>query len=160
MGDWIAVLKSIKRWLLGGESRHDDPMSARTRSLPEQRDRSQRKGISDAYFEAMAKVQGAIAQHDYERASKMVRKSMELIPGWVHEQVRDYGAFQIGSIPALEQGGIMLALVGDRDGLSKMHDLVCSIPELARWEEVVIEHQSERSFRASAHPTRRNIAAK
>ena len=133
----------IKRWLAQDSKKQLMRANAATSAPIVQSGQSRQQRVTDAYYEAMAQVQGAIAHHDFEQAAKMVRKSMDLIPGWVREQVRDYGPFQIGSIPALQQGGTALALVGDSEGLTKMHSLVCSMPELEPWAAGVEEHQND-----------------
>ena len=64
-------------------------------------------------------------------------KNLSIIPEWVKETRRDYGSFDIRSIPALEQGGTMLALLGDEEGLARMRRIVASSPELEPWTEEV-----------------------
>lgn len=49
---------------------------------------------------------------------------MEYIPGFVRETRREYGSFEIFSIPALEQGGTILALLNDDEGLVQMRKIV------------------------------------
>ena len=51
------------------------------------------------------------------------------------------GIFDIRSIPALQQGGTMLALSGDEEGLAGMLEIVASLPELEPWIEEVERHQ-------------------
>jgi hypothetical protein len=60
-----------------------------------------------------------------------------------------YGSFDIRSIPALEQGGTMLALVGDDEGLKEMQDLVWSLPELKPWHSTVGRHEEDRRLFAA-----------
>ena len=67
-------------------------------------------------------------------------------PKWVKETRQDYGSFEIPSIPALQQGGTILALVGDDEGLARMRDIVASSPELEPWLEVVERHQDDRQL--------------
>ena len=45
-------------------------------------------------------------------------------------------------IPALEQGGTILALAGDDDGLAEMRQIAESIPDLKPWADEVARHAS------------------
>lgn len=48
-----------------------------------------------------------------------------------------YGSFDISSIPAIEQGAVALALLGDEAGLRAMAAVVAGTPESAPWAEHV-----------------------
>lgn len=103
-------------------------------------------------------MQKFISGGNFEEAAQLVRKNLHYIPDWVEETCIEFGTFDIQSIPALEQGGTVLALVGDDAGLAQMHDMVASISELEPWIEVVEQHQYDRQlFKAimsavAAHP--------
>ena len=86
-------------------------------------------------------MQGAIARRDFEGAARLIHENLTYIPGLVKETCQQYGSFDIPSIPSLQQGGKVLALLGDGDGLSRMHEIVKGIPELERWAEKIEEHQ-------------------
>jgi len=65
----------------------------------------------------------------------------------VKEEVcREHGAFVINSIPAFQQGGTVLALLGDDAGLSQMREVVSSKPEFQPWVEKVERHQNNRQL--------------
>ena len=98
---------------------------------------------SSLYFETMAGLQTAISNRDYETAASLVRQNLSCIPDWVKEQRRQYGSFGITSIPSLEQGGKILALVEDEEGISEMASIVGSIPDLAGWAAKVDEHRHD-----------------
>ncbi len=99
------------------------------------------KQASDLYFETMSEMQAAISSRDYEAAARLVRENLSYIREWVTEERRQYGSFDIPSIPSLDQGGKVLALVGDEEGISEMGSIVGSIPELERWITKVDEHR-------------------
>jgi len=112
------MLRFIKR-LLGqdfGSSRSGSANELTVQSPSRQRGRR----AADAYFENMARIQGAIATQAFDEAAKQVRESFRYIPDWVRENVYEYGSFEISTIPALQQGGTTLALVGDDEGLDRM----------------------------------------
>ena len=100
--------------------------------------------VSDAYFATMSQMQAAVSKRDFEAAARLVRDNLRQIPQWVRETCREYGSFDIRSIPALEQGGTVLALVGDDEGIAEMRKTVTSVPELASWIDKVDGHQQDR----------------
>ena len=102
-----------------------------------------RESASDAYYETMGLFTNAISGRDYEHAAGLVNQNLNYIPGWVQEICNEFGAFDIGSIPALEQGGTILALVGDEAGMSRMRDLVSSLPPLEPWTPTVGKHEED-----------------
>ncbi|MCI0430651.1 MAG: J domain-containing protein [Rhodospirillales bacterium] len=106
--------------------------------------RSHEGHVSDAYFDTMTRMQTAVSSRDFKGAARLVRKNLQHIPDWVKETRRDYGSFDISSIPALQQGGTVLALVGDEEGLSRMREIVASVPELEPWIKEVERHQNDR----------------
>lgn len=86
--------------------------------------------FSDDYFPSMAAMQEAISKRDYQRAAEFVHKNLTHIREFVQRTSAEYGSFHIPSIPALERGGTILALMGDRKGLESMLHLVKSVPAL------------------------------
>ncbi len=135
------MLRFIKRLF----ARDSSPSRRGARKLTVQdQSRKRARRPTDFYFENMARIQGAIAAQSFEEAAKYVRASFRYIPDWVSETRQEYGAFDIASIPALQQGGTALALVGDDDGLASMRALVWSTPELEPWREEIERHESDR----------------
>ncbi len=49
------------------------------------------------YFEAMTSLQGAVSARDFPKAQEAVHASLEHIPGFVDEEVKNYERFAIGS---------------------------------------------------------------
>ena len=113
---------------------------------------------SDTYYDTMSQMQKSISRGNFEKAARLVRENLHRIPDWVNETCIEFGTFDIRSIPALEQGGTMLGLVGDDIGLAQMRDMVASISELEPWIEIIEQHQYDRQlFKAimsavAAHP--------
>jgi hypothetical protein len=99
---------------------------------------------TNSYFTSMESMHQAISNHKYEEAASEIKKAIQVIPKWIKEDVSTYGEFVIGSIPALEKGGRILAFLGDDDGLTKMKNLVTTTPELKPWIEKVEQHFQER----------------
>ncbi len=101
------------------------------------------------YFVTLEKLQEAISKRDYERAARLVCQNMRQIAAFVRSTQREYGSFDISSVPALEQGGTMLALIGDDEGLKEMREIVRSIPELEPWCSAVDQHVDDRGLFAA-----------
>ena len=109
-------------------------------SMPATREASSR------YFDNMAEVQGALAQRNYAKAALLTRDSITLIPAWVRATRKEFGSFVIGSIPAIEQGGRAMALVGDGAGLAAMRALVEGHEDLRPWTTCVADHIADQAF--------------
>ena len=87
------------------------------------------------YFKSMGQMKTAIAEHNYEEAARFARKNLAAIPKWM----KGYGDLP-PSIPVFQQGGTVLALVGDQEGLSRMADLAKGTPVLNEWVDAVEDH--------------------
>ena len=91
----------------------------------------------------MSRMQTAISNDHFEDAVKFIRLNLRYIPDWVKETCRQYGSLEVSTIPALQQGGTILALVSDEDGLARMREIVASTVELEPWVENVERHQHD-----------------
>ena len=139
-----------------------DPAPAQTRigePYVKQAPRSSQRHVSNAYFDSMLRMQTAVSQRNFEKAGHLVHENLDYIPGFVSDYKRTHSlSFDIRSIPALEQGGVVLALLGDNEGLVRMREIVASIRELKPWVEKVERHRYDlRLFReildvVTAHP--------
>ena len=129
-----------------------DPAPAQTRigePYVKQAPRSSQRHVSNAYFDSMLRMQTAVSQRNFEKAGHLVHENLDYIPGFVSDYKRTHSlSFDIRSIPALEQGGVVLALLGDNEGLVRMREIVASIRELKPWVEKVERHRYDlRLFR-------------
>lgn len=115
----------------------------------ERASRSGRRRASDTYFDTMSQIQAAVSRRDFDGAARLVRENLRYIPDWVKETCSEYGTFDIGTIPALQQGGTVLALVGDDEGLAQMSEVIGSAPELQPWAEEVERHLVDRRLFAA-----------
>ena len=106
--------------------------------------RSGPSSSGDAYFDTLMQLQNGISKQEYEKARQFIRQNLDHLPGWVKGYSGEFGSFNISSIPALERGGTVLALLGDDKELARMHETVTSVPELQPWVERVERHQDDR----------------
>ncbi len=147
-------------WLFGNSAARDElPQSSTGEPVVERAPHSSQHRVSDAYFDTMSRMQTAVSQQNFEEAGQLVCRNLDYILVWVKETCREYGSFDIRTIPALQQGGTVLALLGDDQGLDRMREIVSSAPELQPWVEKVGQHQDDRRlFQAileavAAHPS-------
>ncbi len=133
-------------WLFGSSASRDElpPQTSTGEPVVERAPRSSQHRFSDAYFDTMSRMQTAVSQRNFEEAGQLVRRNLDYISGWVKETCRENGSFDIRMIPALQQGGTVLALLGDDQGLDRMREIVSSAPELQPWVEKVGQHQEDR----------------
>ena len=130
------------KWLFGGDKekviqrRSAEPVFSKAV-------RADSSSISDAYFDTMSRLQSAISNRDFEAAGEHVRKNLTYIPAWVEETRQQYGSFDISSIPALQQGGTILALLDDHAGIEQIESIVRAEPDLARWQQEIEQHRSD-----------------
>lgn len=122
-------MSRLIKWLFGPSTSRDEPQRRTTDIVPEYTPRSGGRRASDAYFSTMAQMQAAISKRDYEGAARFVRENLQYISDWVRETRSQFGSFDIRSIPSIEQGGTVLALLGDDEGLARMREIVASVPE-------------------------------
>ncbi len=95
------------------------------------------------YFNTLMSLQEAISNRQYGRAAQLTLENLRQIPGMVSASSRSYGSFDIQSMPALEQGGTMLALAGNSVGLEEMRGLIASVNELTPWADAVDRHEQD-----------------
>jgi len=98
---------------------------------------------SKDYFVTLGRLQEAISTRNYEDAARLARENMHQILTFVQDTKRQFGSFDISSIPALEHGGTMLALAGDDNALKEMREIVSSIPELGHWIPFVNRNEED-----------------
>ena len=104
------------------------------------------RNSGDEYFTTMERLQGAIANGEYEEAANLAVENLRQVPAFVRGTRREFGSFDIRSIPALEQGGTILALMGKGECLQEMRNIVSSMRDLDPWLSAVIRHQEDRDL--------------
>lgn len=92
-----------------------------------------------AYFSQLQALQESISDRRYPDAATAARKSLPLIRKWL-EDPRGNGKRLSLNMPALTQGGTMLAITGDRKGLAMLHDLVSEFDHLEEYRAEAEKH--------------------
>lgn len=136
------MLRFLKGLL--GEGKAAEPCHPRPTSQPQDAGMSVSLGGSaGGYFETLGMLEQAISKRDYKGAARLTRENIRQVPEFVRSTRREFGRFDIPSIPALQHGGTMLALLGDADGLREMREVVSSVPELRSWISAVDQHDED-----------------
>jgi hypothetical protein len=104
--------------------------------------------IDDSYFVTMTEMVQAIPAREYDRALSLVHNNIRQLPGFVRSCVAQYGSLDVG-LPVIHQGGTILALMGDDQGLQEMMETVQSVPELGHLQDEVERHLEDRTLFAS-----------
>ncbi|AGI74262.1 DnaJ-like protein [Octadecabacter arcticus 238] len=91
------------------------------------------------YFKLLEALESAIADRRYEDAADAARKSIAPLRNWLKDPRGDEERLQI-SIPALRQGGTMMAITRDRNGLEKVRDLVNEFEYLEAYRSDAVKH--------------------
>lgn len=92
-----------------------------------------------AYYGHLERLTEAISSKDYQEAAAATRASLPLLRAWLEDPRADGQRIEI-RIPALGQGGTMLAIRGDMEGLVEMRRLVSDFGYLEGSRQEVEEH--------------------
>ncbi|MFT3687743.1 DnaJ domain-containing protein [Paenirhodobacter sp.] len=142
-------MAGIFRWLFGGSSARD------TQNAPTVRDEHRRKTAAEPepeivraanpslpgplYFAQLERLTSSVSARHYSAAAVAARASLPLLRNWLNDPRGDGQQLDI-RIPALSQGGTMLAIVGDRAGLCELCKLVHDFNHLKAYREEAEEH--------------------
>ncbi|MCY3681381.1 MAG: hypothetical protein OXH16_08280 [Gemmatimonadetes bacterium] len=115
--------------------------------------------VSDAYYDTLSQMHTAVSKRDYKEAGRLVRQNLEYISDFLKEYVSEFNSSGIDfNFTEMYKGGMILALLGDDQGLARMREIVTSFPILKPLIKEVNQHQKDRHlFQAiidavAAHP--------
>ncbi|MBU2866008.1 J domain-containing protein [Pacificibacter marinus] len=91
------------------------------------------------YFTQMEHLRSEVTAKDYQKAAAAARASLPWIRKWL-ENPRGGEDRLVLSIPALSQGGTMMAFVGDEDGLMELRKLVQEFDHLEPFRNEAENH--------------------
>jgi hypothetical protein len=94
---------------------------------------SQNEPVVDKYFDLHAKIEAAKKAHDYRTAILYARQTYPLFPAFVEACKRQYKRFDIQSSVAVETGSILMAVMGDREGIAELRKALSGTSELQAW---------------------------
>lgn len=100
------------------------------------------------YFALLERLQETISKRNYAEAADAALRSIAPLRDWLNDPRGDGVRLQL-RIPALQQGGTMMALKGDLEGLEKLRDLVAEFDHLEPYRLDATRHfRSFELFRA------------
>ena len=93
----------------------------------------------DDYFALLERLQESISKKNYAEAADAAHKSIGPLRDWLKDPKGDGARLQL-RIPALQQGGTMMALTRDEEGLNKIRDLVAEFDHLESYRLDATRH--------------------
>lgn len=94
------------------------------------------------YFTHLEQLRLAVSKRDYAAAAAAAKASLPLLRAWLTDPRGKGNRLDI-RIPALSQGGTMMAIVGDAEGLSELTALVRDFDELKPYREAADQHVAD-----------------
>ncbi|WP_254429869.1 exonuclease domain-containing protein [Ruegeria atlantica] len=91
------------------------------------------------YFPLLESLQNSISKKRYAEAAEAAHRSIAPLRDWLKDPRGDGARLQL-RVPALQQGGTMMALTGDLEGLEKIRDLVTEFDHLESYRFDAMRH--------------------
>ena len=95
-----------------------------------------------SYFTQLEKLTSSISARNYSAAAEAARASLPMLRDWLKDSRGDGQRLDI-RIPALSQGGTMMAITGDKEGLFELSKLVEDFDPLSAYREEAEEHLAD-----------------
>ncbi|MFQ6062919.1 MAG: hypothetical protein ACE5J9_07065 [Methanosarcinales archaeon] len=99
------------------------------------------KKLVDTYFALLGKIKECKRKKDFNTMLMHCQMSISLLEPLIEQTKREFGSFDIKSIPAIEFGSTFWAIYGIEGQLLNLKEVVDYFPELKPWREIV-----ERAF--------------
>jgi len=87
----------------------------------------------DRYFELSNVIEGAKADGDFGTAIRAARETYPLMGAVVQQMKKEYGSFDICTSHAVHTAGTLMAVVGERQGISELRAVLYATPDLRQW---------------------------
>ena len=139
----------IFKWLFGGSTtvdarkaktaREESRGKTRPEPVPEIVRVADSSMPGQPYFTRLERLTSSVSAQDYPAAAAAARASLPLLRNWLKDPRGDAQRLDL-RIPALSQGGTMMAIIGDRDGLFELRKLVQDFDHLKAYQEEAEEH--------------------
>lgn len=97
----------------------------------------------DRYFELSNIIEGAKADGDFGTAIRAARETYPLMGAVVQQMKKEYGSFDICTSHAVHTAGTLMAVVGERQGISELRTVLNATPDLRQWLPVVERAQAD-----------------
>ena len=90
----------------------------------------------DRYFELSNVIEGAKADGDFGTAIRAARETYPLMGAVVQQMKKEYGSFDICTSHAVHTAGTLMAVVGERRGISELRAVLNATADLRQWRPV------------------------
>lgn len=109
--------------------------SAQIEQEPLQREKEEynEKTATNQYFTMLGKIEEYRASHQYKKVLDLSLQSVDLLPGFVSETVKEFGMWDIPSVPCIMYACKYLSAIPDTFRLRDMREKVNQIDELSHW---------------------------
>lgn len=97
------------------------------------------KRLVDTYYTSLEKINECKRNGDFGSMLMHCQLSISLLEPLINETKREFGTFDIKSIPAIEVSSIFHAVYGERGQLLNLKEVVEYFPDLEPWKETVEE---------------------
>jgi hypothetical protein len=114
------------------------------------------KSAADVYYDRIDQPDNLRKRGETTRALAVALELVDLVPAVVAESSRSRQHFDLTSIPPIETGCTLAAILGDTAALARIQKIVEGQGALKRWRSVV---EKGRSDMALAHAIRAHLAA-
>lgn len=109
---------------------------------------SKAKGLVGAaavnrYFELSNVIEGAKTDGDFATSVRAARETYPLMHAVVRQMKKEYGSFDICTSHAVHTAGTLMAVIGDRQGISELRAVLKATPELYDWLPVAEGAQAD-----------------
>jgi hypothetical protein len=101
------------------------------------------KAEVDQYYREIDLVESLRKRGKSADALQVALANVARVHALVAWTIREYGSFDLKSIPPIEEGADIAAILGDTSALRNIRSVVESRPELAPWQEWVNEAEQD-----------------
>ncbi|MDI6713114.1 MAG: hypothetical protein QMD96_07745 [Anaerosomatales bacterium] len=109
----------------------------------------------DHYFKHLERIEGAMSLHQYQDVIRLSYESLRWVPKMIEQWRREYGSFDITSIPCIELAARFSSAQGDVARLEQLRAWAAAYPELGPW----LQQIDERIAAARVQPKILDLAA-
>ena len=95
------------------------------------------KKLVGMYFELLNKIEEYKREKDFNKMLICCQKSISLLEPLIEQTKKEFGTFDIKSIPAIEIGSNFWAIYGEEDQLLNLKEVVEYFPELEPWKKTI-----------------------
>lgn len=97
----------------------------------------------DRYYVRLTEPEQLRKRGETARALAAALELLQLVPALIEETTRLYGGFDLSSIPTIEEGCVLAAILQSSTALDTIESIVIERPELAPWREVVAKGRQD-----------------